>query len=80
VLTAFTGGCPRLRRILTEAGVTVKPVLGWFHIGMRLHHVKQIAARLAARDPALAAAKVVIVTEVDRLHWRIWNGKAKNAR
>ena len=22
----------------------------------------------------------MIVTEVDRLHWRIWNGKAKNAR
>jgi hypothetical protein len=22
----------------------------------------------------------VIVAEVDRLHWRIWNGKAKNAR
>jgi hypothetical protein len=22
----------------------------------------------------------VIVAEIDRLHWRIWNGKAKNAR
>ena len=28
---------------------------------------------------ARAAAKAVIVTEVERLHWRIWNGKAKNA-
>jgi hypothetical protein len=26
------------------------------------------------------AAKAVIVAEVERLHWRIWNGKAKNAR
>ena len=26
------------------------------------------------------AAKAVIVTEVERLHWRIWNGKAKNGR
>ena len=25
-------------------------------------------------------AKTVIVAEVERLHWRIWNGKAKNAR
>jgi hypothetical protein len=25
------------------------------------------------------AAKAVIVAEVERLHWRIWNGKAKNA-
>jgi hypothetical protein len=34
---------------------------------------------LAAGDPARAAAKAVIVTEVERLHWRLWNGKAKNA-
>jgi hypothetical protein len=26
------------------------------------------------------AAKAVIVAEVERLHWRIWNGKAKNAQ
>jgi esterase/lipase len=25
-------------------------------------------------------AKTVIVAEVERLRWRIWNGKAKNAR
>jgi hypothetical protein len=24
-------------------------------------------------------AKIVIVDEVERLRWRIWNGKAKNA-
>jgi hypothetical protein len=23
-------------------------------------------------------AKAVIVPEVERLHWRIWNGKARN--
>jgi hypothetical protein len=26
------------------------------------------------------AAKTVIVAEVERLHWRLWNGKATNAR
>jgi hypothetical protein len=33
-----------------------------------------------ALPPALlaeVAAKAVIVAEVERLHWRIWNGKAK---
>jgi hypothetical protein len=25
-------------------------------------------------------AKAVIVPEVERLHWRIWNGKTKTAR
>jgi hypothetical protein len=34
---------------------------------------------VAAGDPARAAAKAVIVTEVERLHWRIWNGKANDA-
>jgi hypothetical protein len=52
----------------------------WFHIGMRLQHLKQIASALSADDTARVAAKAVIVAEVERLHWRIWNGKAKNVR
>ena len=80
VLTAFTDGCPGLRRILADADVTELPILDWFHIGMRLQHLKQIAGALSADHPARVAAKAVIVTEVERLHWRIWNGKAKNAR
>src|ERR1700679_3123536 len=47
---------------------------------MRLQHLEQIAGGLSADDPARVAAKAVIVAEVERLHWRIWNGKAKNAR
>ena len=43
---------------------------------MRLQHLEQIAGGLSADDPAQVAAKVVIVEEVDRLHWRLWNGKA----
>jgi hypothetical protein len=79
-LTAFTDGCPGLRRILADAGVAEPPILDWFHIGMRLQHLKQIASALLTDDPARVAAKAVIVAEVERLHWRIWNGKAKNAR
>ena len=79
-LTAFTDGCPGLRGILADAGVLEPPILDWFHIAMRLQHLKQISDGLAAGDPARAAAKAVIVAEVERLHWRIWNGKAKNAR
>lgn len=80
VLTAFTDGCAGLRRILANAGVTEAPILDWFHIGMRLQHLEQIAGGLSADDPARAAAKAVIVEEVDRLHWRLWNGKAKDAQ
>jgi len=75
-LTAFTDGCPGLRRILADAGVTTRPMLDWFHVAMRLQHLKQIADGLSADDPARVAAKAVIVEEVERLHWRILNGKA----
>jgi hypothetical protein len=79
-LTAFTDGCPGLRRVLADAGVAETPILDWFHIGMRLEHLRQIRGALTTGNPARVAAKAVIVTEVERLHWRIWNGKAKNAR
>ena len=78
-LTAFTDGCPGLRRILADAGVAEPPILDWFHIAMRLQHLKQIARALPSDNPA-QAEKAVIVEEVERLHWRIWNGKARDAQ
>jgi hypothetical protein len=60
----FTDGCPGLRRILAGAGVTELPMLDWFHIGMRLQHLKQIAGALSADHPARVAAKGMIVAEV----------------
>ena len=79
-LTAFTDGCAGLRRILADADLAEPPMLDWFHIGMRLQHLKQIASALSTDDPARMAAKAVIVAEIERLHWRMWNGKAKNAQ
>jgi SAM-dependent methyltransferase len=35
---------------------------------------------LSADDSARVAAKAVIIEEVERLHWRLWNGKAKDAQ
>src|ERR1051325_10915935 len=46
---------------------------------MRLQHLKQIAGVLSNEDPA-RGAKTMIITEVERLRWRIWNGKAKDAQ
>jgi hypothetical protein len=79
-VTAFTDGCPGLRAVLANAGVMKPPVLDWFHIAMRLQHTKLAAANLSADEPDRMTAKAVIVAEVERLHWRIWNGKAKNAQ
>jgi hypothetical protein len=79
-LTAFTDGCSGLRSILIDAGVTVRPFLDWFHIAMRLRHAEQVAGTLPIDTPERENARAVIVAEVDRLHWRIWNGKAKDAK
>jgi hypothetical protein len=79
-LTAFTDGCPGLGRILLKAGVDGLPILDWFHVAMRLQHLRQVAGGLASDRPERAAAKAAIVEEVERLRWRLWNGKAKNAK
>jgi hypothetical protein len=46
---------------------------------MRLQHLRQIAGGLSCDNPSREAAKAVILEEVERLHWRLWNGKATNA-
>jgi hypothetical protein len=79
-VTAFTDGCPGLRAVLANAGVTTPPILDWFHIAMRLQHAKLTAANLSSDNPGRVIAKAAIVAEVERLHWRIWNGKAKDAQ
>src|SRR5690349_2885058 len=79
-LTAFTDGCPGLRSILAEAGVAEPPFLDWFHIAMRLEHAEKTAGSLPSETPEQAHAKAVIVTEVDRLRWRVWNGKTSDAQ
>jgi hypothetical protein len=79
-VTAFTDGCPGLRSMLVDAGLTTPPFLDWFHIAMRIQHAAQTASGLTDDGLARMQAKTVIVEEVERLRWRIWNGKAKNGR
>jgi hypothetical protein len=45
-----------------------------------LQHTKLAAASLSTDNPDRMTARAVIVAEVERLHWRIGNGKAKNAQ
>jgi hypothetical protein len=79
-VTAFTEGCPGPRCILANAGAAKPSILDWFHIAMRLQRAKQVASGLLTDDPDRVQAKAVIVAEVERLRWRIWNGKAKGAQ
>jgi hypothetical protein len=77
---AFTDGCAGLQSILAAAGVTQPPIVDWSHIAMRLRHAKLAASGLSTDEPGRMAAKTAVVAEVERLHWRIWNGKAKDAQ
>lgn len=79
-VAVFTDGCPGLRTVLANVGVTKAPMLDWFDITMRLQHTKLAAANLSTDSPDRVMAKTVIVAEVDHLRWRIWNGRAKNAQ
>jgi len=45
-----------------------------------LEHAEKTAGSLPGDTPEQAQAKAVIIKEVDRLHWRIWHGKASDAR
>jgi hypothetical protein len=47
---------------------------------MRLQHATQTANGLSTDQLRRVRAKELIIAEVDRLHWRIWNGKAKDAQ
>jgi hypothetical protein len=47
---------------------------------MRLQHAEKTASNLPIDTPEREHARAVIVGEVDRLHWRIWNGRAKDAQ
>jgi hypothetical protein len=79
-LTAFTDGCSGLRNILADAGVTTAPFLDWYHIGMSLQYLRQIAGGLSCDNPSRDAAKAMIIEKVEQLRWRLWSGKATNAR
>jgi hypothetical protein len=65
-LTAFTDGCPGRRRILLDAGVEGLPILDWFHVAMRLRHLRQVAGGLSSEGPERAAAKAAVVAAVER--------------
>jgi hypothetical protein len=70
-LTAFTDGCSGLRSILLDAGVTKPPLLDRLHIAMRLQHAEKTASKVPTDTPERENARAVIITEVERLHWRI---------
>ena len=75
-LTILTDDEDALRLFAREAtGGTITPILDWFHIAMRVQHLKQLACGLSTRVPTHAAATAKIQEDLERLHWRLWYGR-----
>ena len=76
-VTTFTDGGGGLRQLARGSGLTEMPVLDWHHIAQRLQHVRQAASGLKSSIPDLPGVTAKIAAEVERLRWRLWNGKPK---
>jgi len=75
-LTVLTDGAEGLRTLARRAvDAPITPILDWFHIAMRLQHMKQKARGLSTRVKTHREAKEQIQSELERLHWRLWNGR-----
>ena len=73
VLTDGELGLSELCRETTDSDNV--PILDWFHIAMRLQHLKQYAAGLSRRVKTHREAQIAIQEELEKLHWRLWNGR-----
>ncbi len=75
-LTVLTDGEPGLSELCRETTPSSKvPILDWFHIAMRLQHMKQCAAGLRCLVKTHRDAQIAIKEELEKLHWRLWNGQ-----
>jgi len=56
----------------------VEPILDWFHLSMRVHHVEQVMGGLCVVEPFLAPLDYAQI-DVERLRHLLWNGRHEEA-
>jgi hypothetical protein len=79
VVTAISDGDPALPALVRSAtGGPVEPVLDWFHLSMRVHHVEQVMGGLCAVELLLAPLDHPQI-DVERLRHLLWNGHHEKA-
>jgi len=73
-VTAISDGDPALPALVRSAtGGPVEPILDWFHLSMRVHHVEQVMHGLCALEsPPLASLDLARI-DVERLRHLLWN-------
>jgi hypothetical protein len=75
-LTVLTDGDEGLRGLVRKAtDAPIIPLLDWFHIALRLQHMKQTPKGLMTRVRTPIEAKKTIQDELERRHWRLWYGR-----
>jgi len=73
-VTAISDGDPALPALVRSAtGGPVEPILDWFHLSMRVHHVEQVMGGLCALElPPLVLPDHARI-DVERLRHLLWN-------
>ena len=80
MVTAISDGDPALPALVRSAtGGPVEPILDWFHLSMRVHHVEQVMGGLCAFEPPPSAPLDQAQMDVERLRHLLWNGHHKKA-
>jgi len=78
-VTAISDGDPALPALVRSAtGGPVEPILDWFHLSMRVHHVERVMGGLCAVEPPLAPLDHAQI-DVERLRHLLWNGHHEKA-
>ncbi len=78
-VTAISDGDPALPALVRSAtGGPVEPILDWFHLSMRVHHVEQVVHGLCALEPPLALLDQAQI-DVERLRHLLWNNHHEKA-
>jgi len=75
VVTAISDGDLALPALVRSATAgPVEPILDWFHLSMRVHHVEQVMGGLCALEPPPSAPPDQAQIDVERLRHLLWNG------
>jgi len=79
-VTAISDGDPALPALVRSAtGGPVEPILDWFHLSMRVHHVEQVMHGLYALKPPPLAPLDQAQIDLERLRHLLWNGDHERA-
>ena len=79
-VTAISDGDPALPALVRSAtGGPVEPILDWFHLSMRVHHVEQVMGGLCAFEPPSLVLLDHARIDVERLRHLLWNGHHEKA-